>query len=229
MVTSTLVIQFAKWPIPGSVKTRLAKHLGDARAFQVHCELTAQVLCNLTRFKQADYQLWWDQPPHALSPDSPSGLQQLCQIVREVPMGGIPDMQQVQQGENLGARMLHALTKGLQRYQKVMIVGSDCPTVDVSYLAQAETKLNSHDMVLIPAEDGGYVLLGVRRSALTTLPGVLLADIPWGTDVVLETTLNAAKRQSLAVGLLETTWDVDENDDYLAWLDRSSALDVKTP
>lgn len=201
-MTNTLLIQFAKWPQLSKVKTRLAKTIGDQAAYNAHIELTQTVLKNLTSSKAGAVELWFDQ----LLIENPETklLAETCHK-RSVPIAW-------QQGEDLGARMYHALASGLNTYKKVIIVGSDCPTVDKAYLEQAIKELDESDLVLGPAEDGGYVLLGARKLAPR-----LLDNIAWGQGSVLRSTIERADKLGLTYGLLETTWDVDEYEDYLRW------------
>ncbi|UZE97546.1 TIGR04282 family arsenosugar biosynthesis glycosyltransferase [Alkalimarinus alittae] len=201
-MTRTLLIQFAKWPQLGKVKTRLAKKMGDQAAYSAHIELTQTVLKNLTSSNVGSVALWFDQ----LLTENPEAklLTENCQKL-SVPIA-------CQKGDDLGARMFHALSSGLKTYQKVIIVGSDCPTVDKAYLEQAVKVLDDSDLVLGPAEDGGYVLLGARKVA-----PMLLDNIAWGQGAVLRSTVERADGCRLTYQLLDTTWDVDEYEDYLRW------------
>lgn len=205
---SELIIQFAKWPEAGKVKTRLAKHIGDAAALAVHCQLLRQVWAQLKDYDQADFELWWDQQ----LVDS-----QLQTFLHEHP-DLVAEQTQYQRGSGLGERMLYALESGLEQYDKVIIVGSDCPSVTPSYVQQAFDSLQSADLVLGPAEDGGYVLIGAHRRCKNRLSSILMAEIPWGMAQVLAKTCAAAQRQDLAVSLLDMAWDVDELADYQRWL-----------
>jgi len=202
---STLIIQFAKWPQLGKVKTRLAKTLGDQAAFDAHIELTLSVLNNLTTAKQGTVELWFDQ---LLANSEGQGLVDACksQFVSV----------STQHGNDLGERMYHALLSGLKSFDKVIIVGSDCPTVDKSYLVDAINALDSSSLAIGPAEDGGYVLLGASKVKPT-----LLDNIAWGCGEVLQSTVSNAEGLDLSCVLLDTTWDVDEYDDYLRWKNTS--------
>lgn len=203
----TLLIQFAKWPQAGRVKTRLAVALGDEGALQAHLRLTLAVLAQLeaTGLPQA---FWWDRPlsrpPAAADP-----------VLSVLAAGAIP--QGTQQGADLGERMTRAMTHGLAQYRQVIIVGSDCPSVDPGYIAQAQQALETHDLVMGPSNDGGYVMIGAR----TTDPG-MLADIQWGTPNVLAQTQERLSGLGLSYTLLEPRWDVDEPQEweqFLALLD----------
>ncbi|MCG8613929.1 MAG: TIGR04282 family arsenosugar biosynthesis glycosyltransferase, partial [Pseudomonadales bacterium] len=182
-----LLIQFAKWPVPGKVKTRLAKSVGYERACEIHLALTRQVLHNLRRTTDVQVELWFDSIPEASSDEFKFGKS----LWTELEEAGIPI--RFQQGDDLGARMYHALSDGLERQsakkreQKVVIVGSDCPTVDDLYLQLARDRLDQCDLVLGPSDDGGYVLIGVSR-----INNALLCDTPWGTETVLQTTVQRA-------------------------------------
>ena len=198
---NTLIIQFSKWPQLGKVKTRLAKTLGDQAAFDTHIELTLNVLSNLTSAQQGEVELCFDS---LLDDIAGMGLLDVCKN-KSVSVS-------IQCGNDLGERMFHALSTGLKTFDKVIIVGSDCPTVDKTYLSNAINALDSHNLVMGPAEDGGYVLLGANK-----LKPALLDNIEWGCGKVLRSTVSNAEDLGLSYALLDTTWDVDEYDDYLRW------------
>lgn len=198
-----LVIQFAKWPEAGRVKTRLMPLLGAEGAMNAHLELTAQVLDNLVASGR-QVQFWWDRERS----DVPAEAAPILSKLQDYGVG-----QGVQQGADLGLRMTSALAEGLQRYARAMIVGSDCPSVDPAYVAAAFRALTDHDVVLGPSDDGGYVLIGVRR----VVPG-MLEGIAWGTPEVLERTCERLAGCGLSVHLLEPRWDVDEPGDWQRYL-----------
>jgi rSAM/selenodomain-associated transferase 1 len=113
---------------------------------------------------------------------------------------GIQIRQQI--GKDLGDRMLHAFQEALNLYNKVIIIGTDSPTFPVSAFQEAFLRLEDHDVVLGPSEDGGYYLI-----ALNKLIPEIFENIPWSTDKVLPVTLERlAKRK---VSLLERCFDVD--------------------
>ena len=198
---NVLITQFAKWPQLGKVKTRLAKDLGDQAALDTHIELTLNVLNNLTSARLATVKLWFDQ---LLESREGQSLVDAC-TRKSISTS-------TQQGNDLGERMYHALSSQLNSFEKVIIVGSDCPTVDKAYLAGAIKSLDSNDLVLGPAEDGGYVLLGASK-----VKPALLDNIAWGCGEVLKSTMSNAEGLGLSCALLGTTWDVDEYEDYLRW------------
>ncbi len=120
-----------------------------------------------------------------------------------------------QEGSDLGERMWRAAARALETAEGVVIVGSDCPACDAAYLETALKELRRNEVVIGPAEDGGYVLIGLQRAERR-----LFEEISWGGADVLEKTLRRAERLGLGVKRLATRWDVDRPED-LARLRRS--------
>lgn len=204
-----IIIQFAKWPVKGRVKTRLAKTLGDDLALEAHKLLTNTVYRNLSRAALGPVECWFDRLP----------ADSLVDFMGDEFLHDAPKLM-LQVGNNLGERMRHALLSRLSHADKVLLVGSDCPAVSSDYLREACQLLESYDTVLGPAEDGGYVLIGVSRSILeksvvhAEFGQQFLSKISWGTPLVLEETLENFKKLELSVGLLPMLWDVDDEADW---------------
>ena len=196
---STLVMQFAKWPESGRVKTRLMPELGEQGALEAHIALSLAVLTRLSA-SGCEVRFMWDRelpaPPESARP-----------IIDRIEMLGIK--QGVQQGNVLGERMEAAIAEGLKEYRKALIVGSDCPSVDGDYIRQAVQALDKADLVLGPSDDGGYVLIGAR----THLPG-MLESVSWGTDLALAETVARLELVGLSCTQLSPRWDVDEPGDW---------------
>ncbi|MGO1462701.1 MAG: TIGR04282 family arsenosugar biosynthesis glycosyltransferase [Marinobacter sp.] len=195
-----VLMQFSKWPEAGRVKTRLVPALGVSGALEAHLTLSRTVLDNLCGSGLA-VQFWWDRAVESVPADAQS-------IVRTIEQLGVE--QRVQRGANLGDRMLDALGTGLESNALALIVGSDCPSVEPAYVHQAVACLRTHDVVLGPSDDGGYVLIGARR----VVPR-MLDKIEWGTGMALEQTCARLEALGLSVGLLEPRWDVDEPEDWV--------------
>lgn len=200
---TAVIIQFAKWPQPGRVKTRLMPALGEQGALDAHIRLTLQVLENLTG-SGLPVWLYWDRE----LAEAPSKARDILAVAdrRQIPQG-------IQAGKDLGERMVNALAEGLLQADVAVIVGSDCPSVDAGYLHQAVTALQTADVVLGPSEDGGYVLIGARK----TISG-MLDGIDWGTDQAYQQTLAALSSRGLATRSLTSRWDVDEPEDWERFL-----------
>mgnify|MGYP000500499996 CR=1 FL=1 len=198
-----LIIQFAKWPLLGNVKTRLARSIGNEKALEVHLILMNEVLDKLIAAKQGDTELWLNEIP----------AQQTCMasIIQKTQKNNI--VCKVQQGVNLGDKMADAIVSSLKKYNKVIIVGSDCPNISVSILAEASKALDKTDLVIGPAEDGGYVLIGASR-----FDACIFADVAWGQGAVFVKTQENARNLGFTETLLSESWDVDELADYERWL-----------
>lgn len=193
-----LLIQFAKSPKLGGVKTRLAKTMGAELALEVHLELMRETASLLLDSGVADAELWLD----SLTP-SPH-IQDILALGLRGPME--------QRGEDLGERMCLALQDGLLRASAVVLVGSDCPFLDERYLNDAFEALDESDLVFGPAEDGGFVLIGARQVRPAMFDGV-----SWGQGDVLARTLKAVERAGLSHTSLGTRFDIDLEDDLARW------------
>ena len=193
------MIQFAKWPEKGRVKTRLVPALGEQGALDAHIALTRAVLERLVA-TGLPVTFWWDRPL-TQPPAEAAG------ILAALDHNGVT--QRVQYGDDLGARMTDALSWGIGLAGKAIIVGSDCPSVDSSYIARASEALDAVDVVLGPADDGGYVLIGAR-----TTMDAMLSGIDWGTPSALEQTCRRLDEEGLRWRCLEPLWDVDEPEDW---------------
>lgn len=206
MPPSRTLIIFARAPEPGRVKTRLAADIGDAAALAAYRELGARVAAGISpiadcetvvaytpagREGEGAVRAWlgaaWDAagPPRALG--------------------------YVAQGDgDLGARMAGAIDAcAAAGAARVVVVGTDCPTVDAAAVEEAFARLDAADVVLGPAADGGYWLVGVRRPTRAIFDGV-----PWSTPRTLAVTLQRARDAGLAVALLAERRDVDTADDW---------------
>jgi rSAM/selenodomain-associated transferase 1 len=167
-VAGLLLIQFAREPVPGKVKTRLIPALGAAAAARLHERLLLHTLEQLLACELGSVQLWvaGDVGHPALEP---------CRKM-QVPL-------LTQQGNDLGERMLRAFQSGLADHERVILVGSDVPGLSSDYVMQAAEALEGADAVIGPACDGGYVLIGLRR-----VSAVLFSGVEWGSAAVLEQT-----------------------------------------
>ncbi len=185
----SLVLVFAKTPVLGSLKTRLAKTVGDEKALWVYQQLlkkTSTVLECLTH----DVLIFFDGEAPNLFGSS---------FMR------YPKIQQ--QGKDLGARMEHAFAWGFAKgYTKIVIIGTDLWELNAQLLDQAFESLDSFEVVLGPAQDGGYYLLGCK----TLLPS-LFKQKKWGAATVFRDTINDLKDYSVA--FLEEKNDIDHYSD----------------
>ena len=186
---------FAREPLLGRVKSRLASEIGNEEALAVYQAMLARLGALLSRAEIAEWDLW------VTSNCSHESFISICNKKNIY----------LQDGQDLGARMGAAIQQTLKEktVESVILIGTDCPALTAGYLEQAMLALESGvDVVLGPAEDGGYVLVGMRRPL-----SAVFEDIPWGTDQVMDRTLEALKANQLSYRLLDTLWDVDRPED----------------
>jgi rSAM/selenodomain-associated transferase 1 len=182
------VVVMARYPEPGRVKTRLAAVVGAARASALH---EAFVRDLAARLAAAPYAVCWSYDP----PSAPFAA--LVPGARCRPQGG----------GDLGARMDAAIAGELgDGASAVIVLGADTPHLPLERLDEAAAALAAGaDVVLGPAEDGGYYLIGVRGRRPE-----LFAGVPWGGRTVLATTRARAAALGLRTSLLAPLFDVDE-------------------
>jgi uncharacterized protein len=213
-LSSALVI-FAKAPIPGQVKTRLCPPLTPDEAATLHGSF---VLDTLERTKTAAEKLKLQIDRYLAC--APSSTLAFFKIMEE--RQGVRLIDQV--GDDLGGRMNQACATLFARgYRQVLLIGTDVPTLPLDHFKQALTSLENHDLVLGPAVDGGYYLIGLKRP----IPE-LFVDIPWSTDQVLKFTQEKAVTSRLQTALLEPWRDVDTLADLQALIEACNA-EAKKP
>jgi uncharacterized protein len=191
------ILVFAKAPEPGHVKTRLIARLGPGRAAALHALLVERTLHTAVAAAAGGVELW-------CAPSASHPWLRQCAERHSV------DAADQCEGD-LGARMLHAAEHTLAAASRVVIVGTDCPELTVSDFEQAVAALGGgHDAVLMPAEDGGYTLIGLSRCDRR-----LFESIEWGGPRVLAATRDRLATLGWRVHELRRAWDVDRPEDYL--------------
>ncbi|MEM9368073.1 MAG: FAD-dependent oxidoreductase [Planctomycetota bacterium] len=234
----------SKYPTPGVVKTRLGARLGMRRACEAHRRMLTHLLVALG--------------PRGVGGndcDASTGYRDLRREIVCSPPHRCDDMQTLagpgwrvvpQSDGDLGQRIEAWLARHLApptpqgepaqnpMPDKLVLVGADCPTISQELLGEVWRRLNTHDVVLVPAQDGGYVLIGLSTNRSSTEPchhagnktpeqqphaqelfRPLWSNIDWGTDRVLQQTLNAAQQAGWTVSLLPEEADVDHVEDWL--------------
>ncbi|HEY3326399.1 MAG TPA: TIGR04282 family arsenosugar biosynthesis glycosyltransferase [Novimethylophilus sp.] len=194
-VPDTALLVFARAPVAGQAKTRLIPALGPAGAAELHTRLVRLTLKNAVEAGIGPVTLW-------CAPDDRHPFFNEC--VREFGVG-----LQVQQGDDLGQRMAHALACGLRTSREVLLIGTDCPALGPDILRHAAQRLSENvSAVFVPAEDGGYALIGVRDGVPAVFDG-----IAWGSDTVMEHTRSHLRSRLLDWQELPTLADVDTPQD----------------
>ncbi|MFT7675639.1 MAG: rSAM/selenodomain-associated transferase 1 [Gammaproteobacteria bacterium] len=186
----SLIQIFARPPVPGRVKSRLAADIGNDKAALVYIHCLKYNL-DLVRKTSLPHEVWLSEATedHIFSEFD-------CQI---------------QSGENLGDRMFHAIDNRLQNSifdNQIVLIGTDCLELCQLNLTQAIDALSNNDLVFVPAIDGGFALIGCSK-----IDPLLFSDVAWGGSEVLNKTLVNAKQLNFSYQLLDSVRDIDRLDD----------------
>lgn len=199
------LIIFTRYPEPGKTKTRLIPVLGAESAANLHRQLTETVITQVKELQNVLIEVHFT-----------GGNQQLMQAW----LGENITYRQQSEGD-LGRRIATAFQTVFNNgIEKVVIIGSDCPTLNYQLIEEAFAALFQHELVLGRAADGGYYLIGLKR-----LIPELFTGINWGTSEVLQQTVKIAENLKLAVAYLTTLSDIDRPED-LAILDFKPQMDA---
>lgn len=192
---SDRLIVFGRYPVPGGTKTRLIPDLGPAGAAELQKQLTEKIFKTAKTFaskREVELQVCYE-----------GGSEK--KLRRWLGSGALFSMQKP---GDLGVRMEAAFHDAFQGgIGRVVLVGTDVPESTVRHLEEAFDALKEKDLVLGPARDGGYWLVGLKR------PASIFRDMPWGTREVIGKTLSAAKSQALSIHCLDPIKDVDTRED----------------
>jgi len=185
-----VVLVFQKNAILGKVKTRLASGMGEARALEIYRHLVQSTYSVLEDVLAPVWTYFSDFIPETVNPPIAKSF--------------------VQEGQDLGERMANAFARSFELgIDKVVLIGTDCPTLHSQHLNEAFEALTHSDLVLGPATDGGYYLIGMKCRA-----DYLFAGIAWSTAEVLAQTLAVAKAHGLNSILLDELSDIDTQEDW---------------
>ncbi|MBK8833105.1 MAG: TIGR04282 family arsenosugar biosynthesis glycosyltransferase [Saprospiraceae bacterium] len=184
------LVVFLRLPEKGKVKTRLAATLGEEAALEIYKKLVSITLDIVIRSEIPTYLFYTDGLPPASTRDARFSYH-------------------IQADGDLGSRMADALSFVLSLHQKALIIGSDCPGLTPEILHAGCRSLDEKDIVLGPADDGGYYLLGCIE-----LHPALFANIKWSTPSVLDQTIEKIKEANLSYCLLEKLHDIDTAEDW---------------
>ena len=201
---STAVAVFARPPLAGQVKTRLAATLGNATALDVYRQLLSTTL---QKVAESGY-------PCVLFAAAQS--EELAELAATHKAS-----LRMQQGHGLGERMVRAIAELHQRYPRVLLIGSDCPPLTAQYLRKGDAALAESPVVIGPAEDGGYWLIGSAEPSIWQ-NAQLFSSVSFGGPQALAMTLaslqscvaSGLQYHGQAVAMLATLWDLDTEADY---------------
>jgi rSAM/selenodomain-associated transferase 1 len=194
-----VVLVFQKNAILGKVKTRLASGIGEARALEIYRHLTQSTYSVLEDVSAPVWTYFSDFIPETVNTSIAKSF--------------------VQEGQDLGERMANAFACSFELgMDKVVLIGTDCPSLQSHHLNQAFEALTHSDLVVGPATDGGYYLIGMKRRA-----DYLFEGINWSTAEVLSQTLAVASANGLDFTLLDELSDIDTQED---WERYSSQIEI---
>lgn len=194
MTAETTIAVFAKAPIPGEVKTRLMPLLGPQGAAELARRMIERALTVAAAAKIGPLELWVAGNPR------PAWLYELA-ARKAAPVLD-------QRGGHLGSRMGRAFAAMLSPGSRALLIGSDCPALEAEHLIAAARALEDHDAVFIPAEDGGYVAIGLTRFDARVFGG-----IAWGSADVMAQTRSRLAELGWRWRELPALWDVDRPED----------------
>jgi rSAM/selenodomain-associated transferase 1 len=185
-----VVLVFQKNAVVGKVKTRLAAGMGELRALEIYGHLIQLTYSALEDVPVSIWTYFSDFIPEVVTAPTKKSF--------------------VQEGQDLGERMANAFARSFELgMDKVVLIGTDCPTLLSQHLNEAFEALTHSDLVLGPATDGGYYLIGMTRRA-----DYLFEGITWSTSQVLSDTMNVASQHGLTTTLLQELADIDTQEDW---------------
>lgn len=189
-MTESLVIVFVKNIKLGTVKTRLAKTIGDFGAFEVYSELV-KITEKATDAIKVDKRIYFSDAV--------------------VDTKWVNDYKTVQNGKDLGERMFNAFKEGFEAgYERIVLIGSDLPDINSNHITNGLKALETKEVVFGPAEDGGYYLVGMSQ-----LEPSIFKNKPWSQSNLLKETLQELQNNQISVGILETLNDIDNYEDLI--------------
>ncbi len=200
---NTCLIVFAKNPVPNHVKTRLLSEISPEQAASLYRAFLIDWCETLVELSNVDLVIAYTPP------ESQSDLRTLIgDGVIYIP----------QTGTNLGERLTSATQWASENgYEKILIVGSDSPTLPLEYILQAVVGLDSRDIVIGPSVDGGYYLIGFSIENLNEIVPSIFQEIAWSTPQVFQQTIERIHTMNATLKVLPPWYDVDTPED-LAFL-----------
>lgn len=199
----TCVIVFAKNPIPNAVKTRLVPPFSPEQAATLYTAFLTDWCETLAELSNVDLVIAYT--PADAQPDLQTLIGDDAIYIRQV-------------GMDLGKRLTSATQWAAEHgYTKILLVGSDSPTLPISYISQALTLLDSRNSVIGPSTDGGYYLIGFSVETLATTVPHVFEEIAWSTAEVFQQTVRRIHSVEATLGLLPPWYDIDTAED-LAFL-----------
>lgn len=206
----TVILVFAKAPVEGYVNTRLIPDIGVQSATELQHDLVQQRLSMLTEAGLCTMHL-------LCAPDAKHEFFTQCRQQ-------YPVVLMTQSSGDIGNRMLEAVKAALKKYVYCIVIGTDAPSLDAGAIKQAIEVLRAGtEVVFVPAEDGGYVLVGLRHAY-----DFLFQGINWGSNEVMPQSTAILEKNRIKYETLATCWDIDRLEDYQRYLEMNTQLQSST-
>ena len=196
----TAIIVFTRFPVEGKVKTRLAKNMGNKFAVSFFRVCAEHIFRQLLKVKETGPELF-------LFCSEENEIEQVMK------WAGNNFKYYSQQGSDLGIKMFNAFNTVFKKgYKKVIIIGTDSPDVSMNIIQSAISALDNFSVVIGPANDGGYYLLGFKSKLID-----LFSGIEWSTNSVLDNTIEKLKDSKVNYFMLDELTDIDTLEDLQYW------------
>ena len=197
----TAIIVFTKFPVEGKVKTRLAKNMGNKFAVSFYRVCAEHTFKELEKVKETGSELF-------LFCSEENEIEQVMKWV------GKDFNYYSQQGSDLGLKMYNAFDTVFKLgHKKVIIIGTDAPDVSMKIVQSAISVLDNYSVVIGPANDGGYYLLGFKSKLID-----LFSGIEWSTNSVFDNTIKKLSNYKMNYFILDELTDIDTLEDLQNWL-----------
>ncbi len=196
----SVILLFAKAPVAGKVNTRLIADIGVQAATELQHDLIHHRLAMLAEADLCDVRL-------LCAPDQQEKTFVSCKQQYPITL-------HQQLGDDLGVRMFNGVFEALQKYKYCIVIGTDAPALDAQKIQQAIDVLHDGtEVVFVPAEDGGYVLVAMRQAYKC-----LFENISWGSAEVMQQSSDRLDENNVSYKALADCWDVDRLADYQRYL-----------
>ncbi len=208
-ISGRSLVVFLRYPVPGRVKTRLARVLGDDFAYRLYSMFIRDII-SISQKVDA---------PLTIACDGEIGIEGARPFwSRDIPYF-------IQTGPDLGMRMYNSFSRMFSRgAQKCIIIGSDSPDLPCEIIEKSFSALEDNDIVIGPADDGGYYLIGTKEG---TLDRSIFSGIQWSTPHVLTGTVERIKKAGKTYSLMDSWYDIDEPADLMKFY-KNNRLNVKS-
>ncbi|MBM4137419.1 MAG: glycosyltransferase, partial [Nitrospira sp.] len=190
----------------GRVKKRLAAEIGEEAALKAYAEMLRATFNNVSKLQCVDIYGFYEG--EVIEKGGKGGFEKggIFELLKKTPL-------HPQRGNDLGKRMYNAIKWLSQKgYKKVALIGSDSPDLPSSFIKDAFERLESHELVIGPAEDGGYYLIGMKKPM-----DILFKNMQWGSNNVLKDTITHAVNAGINYFLLPQWYDVDNLNSLNQW------------